>query len=111
MPMFEDREKVAERRFEQAKDLAFKIVARRNKLLGLWAASHMGLSSEDAARYAMGIVEAEVAERDDDAIVKKIADDLVTRGYPIVEQDVRAQLRIFSGEARAELAGRMVPDA
>lgn len=109
MPMFEDREKVAEQRFELEKELAFKIIARRNKLLGLWAAGHMGLSSDDAARYAMSIVEAEVTERDDDAIVNRIADDLVTRGYPIVEQDVRAQLQIFSDEARAELAGDSVP--
>jgi len=43
MPMFEDREKVAEREFEQERESAFKLRARRNKLLGMWAAGRMGL--------------------------------------------------------------------
>jgi hypothetical protein len=70
------------------------------------AAGHMGLTGEDAARYALSIVEAELAGRDDKAIVKKVCDDLVTRGFPIVEQDVRQQLQVYSAKARAQLATR-----
>jgi hypothetical protein len=66
----------------------------------------MGLTGEDAARYALSIVEAELAGRDDKAIVKKVCDDLVTRGFPIVEQDVRQQLQVYSAKARAQLATR-----
>lgn len=109
MPIFEDHEKAAQREFEQDNELAFKIVARRNKLLGIWAAGHMGLIGEDAARYALSIVEAEVTERDDEAIVTKVCDDLVARGFPIVERDVGQQLQVFSAKARAEFlhdAGR-----
>jgi hypothetical protein len=104
MPIFEDCEKAAERKYEQENELKCKIVARRNKLLGVWAADHMGLIGEDAARYALSIVEAELTERDDEAIVKKVCDDLVARGFPIVERDVREQLQVFSAKAGTEVA-------
>jgi hypothetical protein len=104
MPIFEDSEKAAERQYEQERELTCRIVARRNKLLGVWAADHMGLIGEDAARYAQSIVEAELTERDDEAIVKTVCDDLVARGFPIVERDVREQLQVFSAKARTEVA-------
>jgi hypothetical protein len=104
MPLFDDRERAAERKFELDNELRFKIRARRNKLLGIWAASHMGLIGEDAARYAMSIVEAELTHPDDEAIVRKICEDLVGRGFPIVEQDVRHRLQELGSEARAQVA-------
>lgn len=103
MSIFEDRERAAERKLEQENEFAFKLVARRNKLLGLWAAGHMGLSGTDAARYAMDLVEAGIAKQDDKALTRKITDDLVTRGFPIVERDVQQQLQVLTARARAEL--------
>lgn len=84
--------------------VALKLLARRNKLLGLWAAAHMGLCGEDAARYVVGIIAPETAESSDTAIIKKICGDLVDRGFPIVEDDVHRQLLLFAAQARAELS-------
>jgi hypothetical protein len=106
MSIFNEPETADERKLRLDNELAFRIVARRNKLLGIWAAGHMGLTGEDAARYALSLVEAELAERDDEAIVRKVCDDLVARGFPIVERDVRRQLQEYSGQARAEIMTR-----
>jgi hypothetical protein len=85
---------------EREHDLPPRIAARRNKLLGAWAAAHMGLTGEDAASYAMSIVEAGAG--DDKAIVRKVCGDLVARGFPIVEQDIGHLFQEFSEKARVE---------
>ena len=79
-----------------------KIAARRNKLLGAWAAAHMGLTGEDAACYAMSIVEAGVRGDDEKTIARKVCADLVARGFPIVERDVSHLLHEFLAKARIE---------
>lgn len=103
MTMFEDREKAAERKFEREQEFGFRVKARRNKLFGLWAAGHMGLVGEAAARYAQTIVDAEVTSHDDQAIVEKVRDDLVTSGAPIAEPHIHAHLAALGVEARAQL--------
>ncbi len=110
MPIFEDRQKAAERRFEQANEAAFKLIARRNKLLGLWAAAQMGLTGEAALRYAMNIVESQVTERDDMAITKKLCGDLNAGGFPMSEQDVSQQVAMLTAKAREELSQSTEPD-
>lgn len=103
MPMFEDREKAAERKFEREQELSFRIRARRNKLLGLWAAGHMGLAGEAARRYAQTVVDAEITEHDDRAVIAKVRDDLIAGGAPISEEHIRGQLVALGAEARAQL--------
>lgn len=76
-----------------------KLIAHRNKLLGLWAAERMGMSGEVAAEYALGVVE---MSSDDGALVKKIANDLRARGYPISERDVSRQLVACAADARRD---------
>ena len=83
-------------------ELPPRIAARRNKLLGTWAAAHMGLTSEDAACYAMSIVEAGVRGDDDKTIARKVCADLVARGFPVVEQDIGHLFQEFFARARAE---------
>jgi hypothetical protein len=101
MAIFEDREKAAERQYVQETELAFKIRAHRNRLLGLWAAGRMGLTGDAASRYAMSLVEAAVGEHDDQVIIKRICDDLVVSGVPAIEQEVREHLQAFAVKARA----------
>ena len=84
------------------RDLPPRIAARRDKLLGAWAAAHMGLTGEDAASYAMSIVEAGAGGGNDKAIVKKVCGDLVARGFPIIEQDIGRLFQEFSAKARVE---------
>src|ERR1043165_4458365 len=93
-----DRRREAVRSNRDGEETLMK-VAHRNKLLGAWAAAHMGLTGEDAACYAMSIMEAGIDRTSDDVLVRNICNDLVARGFPIVEQDVRNQLEKFSAEA------------
>lgn len=103
MPMFEDREKAAERNFEREQELAFRIRARRNRLLGLWAAGHMGLAGEAAQRYAQAVVDTEITGHDDPAVIRKIRDDLIAGGTPVAEEEIRRHLAGLGAEARAQL--------
>lgn len=103
--MFEDREKAGERKFVRDREIAFRIRARRNKLLGLWAAEHMGLLGEVAACYALDLVDAEVNEHGDCPVIRKVRDDLMARGYPMTETEVRNHVAAFEAKARAQILG------
>jgi hypothetical protein len=100
MPLFDEREKSAERKFEHDQELAFKITARRNKLLGLWAAAHLGLAGEKAEHYAREIVQTEVTGHGEAAVIARICADFVASGFPMTEQEVRRRLDVFRVEAR-----------
>lgn len=89
--------------FGTAQKLDSKLIAHRNKLLGLWAAERMGMMGEAAAEYVLGLVGPEANKnRDDAALVQKICEDMAARGYPVVEDDIRRQLAACAREARAE---------
>ncbi|HZS81432.1 MAG TPA: ATPase inhibitor subunit zeta [Stellaceae bacterium] len=85
-------------------DFSLRIMLRRNKLFGLWAAAHMGRWGEAAARYVMEIIDAALAGTADDAIVARVRGELVERGFPIAEQQVREQLELCASRAFHELA-------
>ena len=76
MSGFSDREKSQEAKFAHDTELRFKAEARRNKLLGLWAAEHMGLSEAHAKEYAAEVVAADFEEAGDDDVFRKIRADL-----------------------------------
>jgi hypothetical protein len=101
--MFEDREKVAERRFEREQELAFQIAARRNRLMGLWAAGQMGLTGEAATSYAMALVKAEVNGHGDGRVIEQACHDLVARGYIMSEMEVSRRLTNFAAAARRQI--------
>lgn len=103
MPMFEDREKAAERKFEREQEFAFRVRARRNKLLGLWAAGHMGLTAEAAQRYAQAVVDAEINGHDDAAVINKVNADLIAGGTPVPCEHVAQQLAELAAVARRQL--------
>jgi hypothetical protein len=101
--MFEDREKAAERQFEREQELAFRIAARRNRLIGLWAAGRMGLVGDAADAYARALVEAAVGEHAEGALVKKICEGFLARGYIMSELEVSHRLAGFATAARRQL--------
>jgi hypothetical protein len=101
--MFEDREKAAERQVERERELSFKIAARRNRLIGLWAAGRMGLIGDAADRYARGLVEAAAGEHGDEAIAKRICDDFIARGYIMSASEVALRLTGFAAAARRQI--------
>jgi hypothetical protein len=84
-------------------ELESKLIAHRNKILGLWAAERMGMMGEVAADYALGLVATGDKNPDDRVLVKKVCADMRARGYPISSRDVGRQLEACSHQARAEL--------
>ncbi len=103
MTSFEEREKGFERKFEQEQELAFKVKARRNKLLGLWAAERLGLSGEAAQHYAREVLQSDLQRPGSDDIVAKIRADLTARGVACDEARIRAELERCAGEAKKQL--------
>ncbi len=76
MSQFDDREKAAENKFSHDKELEFKATARRNKLLGQWAAGLMGFEGEAIASYAREVIESDFEETGDDDVFRKVKKDL-----------------------------------
>jgi hypothetical protein len=103
MSIFDDREKAAERNFAREQEVAFRIIARRNKLLGLWAAGKMGLEGDAATRYALDVVDAEITEHGDAGLIKKVHGDLVARGLSVTEAEIGQHLAVFGARARAQI--------
>ena len=90
MTTFDKREEGFEKKFAHDEELRFKALARRNKLLGLWAAGLLGKSGADAEAYAKEVVLADFEEAGDNDVVRKVVKDLA--GKAVTEQQVRAQM-------------------
>jgi hypothetical protein len=103
MTTFDDRQKSFEKKFERDQDLQFKVNARRNKLLGLWAAGIMGKSGTDAEGYAKEVVIADFEKPGDDDVVQKLVKDLAAAGKPTEEQTIRKQAELLMTEAKTQL--------
>ncbi|MDJ1016841.1 MAG: DUF1476 domain-containing protein [Paracoccaceae bacterium] len=89
MTTFDDRENAFENKFAHDEEMKFKAVARRNKLLGLWAAELLGKSGEDADAYAVEVVKSDFEEAGHDDVVRKVAGDL---GDKSSEAEIRKQM-------------------
>ena len=103
MTTFDDREKNFESKFSLDSELAFKINARRNKLLGLWAAEKMGLSAESAETYAAAVVRADFEQPGDDDVVRKVAGDLKGSGLSVSEGELRSKMDELMSHAREQI--------
>jgi hypothetical protein len=103
MPTFDEREKGFEALFSRDQELQFKATARRNKLLGLWAAGLMGLSGTEAEAYAKEVVAADFEKPGDDDVVEKVMGDFKAKNIERSERQVRKQMETFLAVARAEL--------
>jgi hypothetical protein len=97
---FDKREEGFEKKFAHDEELKFKAFARRNKLLGLWAAGLMGKTGADADAYAKEIVMADLAEHGDDNVIAKLKADL---GAKASEQQIRAQMSELLATAVAQI--------
>lgn len=103
MTTFDEREKEFEARFKHDQEFRFKVTARRNRLLGLWAAAQMGIAGEAAETYAKSVVDAEFAPGGDRRVVDKIAADFAAKGVSLSPAQVRFQLDHFAEEAKKQL--------
>lgn len=104
MNQFNDREKGFENKFKHDSEMEFKSVARRNKLLGLWAAELMGVSGDDADAYAKEVVIADFEEAGDDDVLRKVFGDLQAKGVDTSEHLVRKQMDDLLSIARNQIA-------
>jgi hypothetical protein len=105
MTTFDDRERAFEAKFAREEEMAFRITARRNRLLGTWAAGLMALTPEETDAYAKAVVQAEFEEAGDDDVVHKILGDLVSANVDMDEARVRDALHDATVEARRQLIG------
>ena len=85
--------------------MAFRVAARRNRLLGQWAAAKMGLTPEETDAYAKEVVQADFEEAGDEDVIRKVLGDLTSAGCEIDEAGVRAALEDNNVEARRQLMG------
>lgn len=103
MTTFDDREHAFEAKFARDEEIAFRVTARRNKLLGHWAAHKMGLTAEETDAYAKAVVHAEFEEAGDEDVVRKLLGDLTAAGVDIDDAEVRRALGDQMVEARRQL--------
>ncbi len=100
MSTFDDRENAFENKFAHDAEMQFRAEARRNKLVGLWAAGLLGKSGDDAAAYALTVVEADFEEAGIEDVVRKVAADLT--GLASAD-DIRAKMAEMLPVAKAQL--------
>ena len=103
MSNLDDREKGFERKFAHDAEMQFKAEARRNKLLGLWAAEKMGIAGDAAASYAKEVIAADFEEAGDEDVYRKVAGDFAAKGVQVPEAEIRAQMAKLLSEAKAQL--------
>ena len=103
MTTFDDRERAFETKFARDEDLAFRIIARRNRLVGAWAAGLMKLTPEEADAYEKAVVHANFEEVGDEDVVRKLLGDFAAAGLDIGDADVRRALDEQTIEARRQL--------
>lgn len=107
MTDFKDRERAEEAKFAFDEENAFKIAARRNRLLGQWAAEKMNLTPEETDAYAKSVVQADFEEAGDEDVIRKLLGDLTSAGIDIDDAGVRAALADKAIEARRQLMSEL----
>ena len=100
MSTMKDRENAFENKFAHDAEMQFKAEARRNKLLGLWAAELLGKTGEDANAYAVEVVKSDFEEAGDEDVYRKVSGDLGSRAD---EATIRAKMASLMSEAKAQI--------
>lgn len=103
MSTFDDREKQFEAKFQHDQELQFKVVARRNRLLGEWAGNLMGLSGDDLKSYAREVVQSDFEKPGDDDVLQKVLGDLQRKNVQASNHQVRKQMDDLLIEAKKQV--------
>lgn len=103
MTSFDEREQAFEAKYARDAELQFRINARRNRLLGLWAAERLKLTEVEAEAYARSVVQADFEEAGDDDVVRKVIGDLLKAGVETSEIEIREVLAKKLDEARQQI--------
>jgi len=100
---FEERKKAQEEKFAHDASLRFKAKARRNKLLGLWAAQLLGLDDKQADAYAREVVMADLEEAGDEDVFRKLREDFDAKGVEISDHRIRHHMELLMAEALEQI--------
>jgi hypothetical protein len=103
MTTFDDREKEFEARFRHDQEFRFKVTARRNRLLGMWASERLGLLGAAAETYVKHVVDAQFQPGGDKRVVDKVTADLSAKDPTITETRIRFELDHFAERAKQQL--------
>ena len=103
MTMFDDRERAFETKYARDEEMQFRVTARRNRLLGQWAAEQMKLTAEETDAYAKSVVQADFEEAGDEDVIRKLVSDLTAASVEIDESAVRTAIDDKTVEARRQL--------
>ncbi|MEX2614769.1 MAG: DUF1476 domain-containing protein [Alphaproteobacteria bacterium] len=103
MTQFNDREKAFENKLKLDKELDFKVQARRNKLLGQWAATQLGLDAASSEVYAKEVVMSDFDEPGDADVLRKVQQDLAGKGVDVSEQLIRKEMDRLMRVARDQI--------
>ena len=103
MTTFDKREEGFEKKFAHDEELRFKATARRNKLLGLWAAEQLGKTGDDADAYAKEVVMSVFEESGDDDVLRKLRKDFDAKGVAQSDQEIRAAMNQLLEQAIAQI--------
>ncbi|MEQ8411078.1 MAG: DUF1476 domain-containing protein [Erythrobacter sp.] len=105
MTDFKDRQRGEEAKFALDQETAFKVAARRNRLLGEWAADIMNLTEEEADAYKKAVMQADFEEAGDEDVIRKLLGDLTAAETQVTEAEIRAKLEEKAIEARRQVVG------
>ncbi len=103
MTTFDDREKAFEKKFAHDADLKFKAEARRNKMLAEWVGSKLGITGAALDDYVKAVRKADLEEKGDDDVFRKVKADLAAKGVAVADIDIRKQMGEFLAKAVADL--------
>jgi len=103
MTSFDDRRRAAEGDHARAQEMVFRVTARRNRLVGQWAAARMGLTPEETDAYAKAVVQADFEEAGDEDVIRKLTGDLTAAGVEVTDAEIRQALSDQLVEARRQL--------
>ena len=103
MTTFDDRERAFETKYARDEEMQFRIIARRNRLLGEWAARLMGLNEAESESYAKDVIRADFEEAGDEDVVRKLLGDLIAAGVETDESNIREALAHKEVEARRQI--------
>jgi hypothetical protein len=103
MTGFDDRQKAFEKKFAHDADLKFKAESRRNKMLAEWAGAKMGVTGAALDDYVKAVRKADLEEKGDDDVFRKVKADLVAKGIAVSDADIRKQMGEFLAKAVADI--------
>lgn len=103
MSSFDKREDDFERKFAHDKEIEFKVLSRRNRMLGEWAAELMGLTGDDAANYAMEVVKAELEEEGSEDVFRKVRGDFDAKGVDQSDHQIRRTMEELLATAKQQV--------